>query len=246
MMNYTLQAKERQVGQLLGAPVIVQGWSWLPVNEILLWAVMSWKARRDHPGIHPARSFWAGALTMIMVLGSEWLHNLAHVFISRRIGRPVDAIRVQFGMPLLIYTPESDRTVRPVEHIIRALGGPAFNAVCMLAARIFRLAASKGSIARSVLDAAVWTNTFLSTMSFLPVPGIDGGSILHWSAVSSGKTREEANDIVVHANRITAIGLGVAGATLFHKRRWLDAAVCSLFGILSLLAGLRILKEKMQ
>ena len=48
---------------------------------------------------------------MPIVLGSEWCHNLAHAAAARAIGKPVDAIRITWGMPLLVYYDINDKNV---------------------------------------------------------------------------------------------------------------------------------------
>ena len=111
---------------------MVKGWNWFPANQIVLWAVMSWAAGREHPRWSRGKSIATGALTMTIILGSEWLHNLAHAAAARWIGKPADALRIFMGMPLMVYRDENNSSVTPREHILRALGGPAFNA-CLLA-----------------------------------------------------------------------------------------------------------------
>ena len=68
---------------------------------------------------------------MTAILGSEWCHSLAHAAAARSIGKPMDALRIDWGMPLVVYYDVDNEKVAPREHIIRALGGP----VCSLQRR---------------------------------------------------------------------------------------------------------------
>ena len=86
-------------------------------------------------------------------------------------------------------------------------------------------------------------NTLLSTLSLLPIPGIDGGSAVKWALVQRGLKPQAADEVVVKVNRVTAAGLGVAAGLAFKQRRWLVGGTLSLFAALSLAIGLRILKE---
>jgi Zn-dependent protease len=234
---------ERIAGHLLGAPVIVKGLTWLPMNQLILWGVMSWATGREHKQWSWKKRLGAGGVTMTIILGSEWLHNLAHTVTARRIGKPVDAVRIFMGMPLLVYQRENDSSVNPDQHILRALGGPIFNACLLALALLVKRTTQPDTIVRSAVDAAVGMNTFLSTASFAPIPGIDGGSILKWSLVKRGKNEQEADTVVIQVNRAAAAGLGLAAACALKKQYWLVGAVTALLAAVSLAVGLGILKE---
>jgi hypothetical protein len=94
-----------------------------------------------------------------------------------------------------------------------------------------RRSSEAGSIAQDIWDAALKTNLFLSTVSLLPVPGIDGGPILKWSLVDQGATPQEANEMVRRVNGPLALLLG-AGALLasLQKRRLLALLLGALAG----------------
>jgi Zn-dependent protease len=61
-------------------------------------------------------------------------------------------------------------------------------------------------VVREIADVSCATNAFLSTVSLLPIPGIDGGPILKWSLVERGRTAEEADQEI----RKVDGGLGIA------------------------------------
>ncbi len=50
----------------------------------------------------------------------------------------MDAMRIFWGTPLLVYFDIEDPSVTPKEHITRALGGPMFNAVALIPVTIGR------------------------------------------------------------------------------------------------------------
>ncbi len=99
------------------------------------------------------------------------------------------------------------------------------------------------SLARDLAQAAVDTNTFLCTVSLLPIPGIDGGPILKWALVANGRTPTEADTVVRKVDGVLGIGLAAAGAVALKKRRWLLGALCVQLAVAALGIALGFLKE---
>ena len=232
------------VGHLFGTPVVVKGRTWLPLTQVAVWLTMAWHAGREHPERPWGKRLGTGALTMAAILGSEWCHNLAHAAAARLVGRPMDALRVTWGMPLVVYYDVNDQTVTPGQHIARALGGPALNALLLPFALLLRKLARPGTIPRDVANAAAGMNLFLSTASLLPIPGIDGGPILKWALVSRGSAPEDADEAVKAVDRVVGAGLGVAASLAFKKERRFLGAILAMFSLLSLVVGFGLLREQ--
>ena len=220
-----------RVGQVFGTPLIVRGLTWLPLIEIVTWLVMAWQAGKRRPERSWAGRAGVAALTMPVLLGSELCHNLAHAAAARAIGKPMDAMRVAWGMPLCVYYDINDASVTPRQHIMRSLGGPLFNLLALGIAIVARTFTRTGSTSREVVDVAVGMNAFLSGVSWLPLPGIDGGSILKWTLVENGQTVEQADETVRRANGPLAAALSFGSFLAVWKRRWLAG------GFMALLAG---------
>ncbi len=231
------------VGRVFDTSLVVKGKSAFPANEFIVWMVMTWVAGQGHPKWSWGKRLGTGALSMIAILGSEWCHNLAHAAAASLVGKPVDAIRIMWGMPLLVYYDINDQTVTPRQHILRALGGPLFNALLLPTALLFRRFTRPGSAARDVANAAVGMNAFLSTASLLPIPGIDGGPLLKWSLVAHGNTPRQADEKVKRVNRASGAGLGLAAGIALKKRRWFIGVILGLFAALSWAIGFGLLKE---
>lgn len=232
------------IGHLFGTPVVVKGKTWLPLTELVVWAIMAWVAGRGRSDRSWSKRLGIGALTMSAILGSEWCHNLAHAAAARFVGKPMDALRVAWGMPLVVYHDVGDRTVTPRQHILRALGGPLFNALLLPFALLFQRATREGSALRDVANAAVGMNTFLCTGSLLPIPGIDGGPVLKWSLVERGRTSEEADEMVLGVNRVMGAGLGVAAGVALKKRHWLLGMILAMVAAMALAIGFGYVKEQ--
>ncbi len=112
------------VGRIFGSSLAVQGISWLPVNQLIAWALFAWLSRKQHGGWPAWHHLWLGGLKMAVLLGSEWCHNLAHAGAARAVGQPVDRVRIILGMPVLLYDEPEHPSVSPRQHLVRSLGGP--------------------------------------------------------------------------------------------------------------------------
>jgi Zn-dependent protease len=232
------------IGRVFEAPLVVKGLSWLPINQVWVWGLMAWLAGKKHPERTCGERLGIGGLQMIVMLGSEWCHNLAHAAAARRVGRPMDAIRVVLGMPLVVYFDVNEPTVRPRQHITRALGGPLFNALLIPLAWLGGAASRSGSARRDVAQAALWANLFIVAAGLLPIPVLDGGAVLKWSLVERGYNLKQADQLVMKANRLTGAGLGAAAAIALRKKQRFAGIVLAFLAAISLAFGLGLVKEQ--
>ena len=232
-----------QIGRVFGTPVVFKGWTWLPLTELGVWGIMAWVAGRDRPERSWMARIGVGALTMPVILGSEWGHNFAHAAAAQLVGKPMDAMRITWGMPLVVYHEINDQSATPRQHILRALGGPAFNALLLSLALFIRRITEAGSVAREVANAAVGMNLFLSTVSLLPIPGIDGGPVLRWTLVARGHSLAEADEVVKEVDKYIGLGLGAGAAAAFKKRRRFIGLILAFFSAIAIAIGLGILTE---
>lgn len=232
------------VGQLFCAPLVVVGYTWFPITEIAVWAIMAREAGRLHPKRNWLTCLGVGALTMPVILGSEWCHNLAHAAAAKLVGHPADAIRITWGMPLLVYHDIEDSNVTPREHIIRALGGPVINTALLIVTALLRPFTKFGAPTRDVLDAAIGMNAFLILGGLVPIPAVDGGAVLKWLLVERGQTPAEADETIQKVDLVTTACLGSGAFVAFKKRKRLLGAIFAMFAAIALAMGTGLLKEK--
>jgi Zn-dependent protease len=147
-------------------------------------------------------------------------------------------------MPLLVYFDINDPTVTPRQHITRSLGGPLFNLALLPFTLVAKSFTHPDSPARDVAQAAVNMNTFLATVSFLPIPGIDGGPILKWSLVDRGRTQEEADEVVKKVNLATGVGLGAVSAVALKKKSYFISVISGLLSLVAFAVGTGVFKEQ--
>lgn len=183
-----------------------------------LWGAMLWWAgRKDRERPWPVRLL-AGSLASLALLAADIGHALAHVISARWAGTPMDHVLVSADMPRTIY-PEDD--VAPRTHILRALGGPIFNAASLLVALVSRRLAPPGSLWRESLGWSAVGHGLILLGSLAPLPIVDGGVLLKWTLVDRGHSPQEADVVVRQAGLATGAAAVAAGATLSAQRRWL-------------------------
>jgi Zn-dependent protease len=235
--------KITKIGHIFETPLVVKGLTWLPVIPLITWLVMSWLAGRGRPDRSWAKRAGVAALTMPALLGSEWCHNLAHAATAHASGKPMDAMRIAWGMPLCVYYDINDASVTPRQHILRSLGGPIFNLLVVPVALLLRRFTRPGTGAREAADVAVGMNIFLSTVSLLPLPGIDGGPILKWSLVERGLTIPQADEAVRKVDGVAAAALSAGSAVAFKNRRGWIGGLLAMFAILAFAISRGLIKE---
>jgi hypothetical protein len=181
------------------------------VNVIALWAVTSLIGRYFHPERDLLVSIIIGFFAMLLLLIADIGHAIGHILSARRSGAPMDEILVSSGMPRTVYANDD---VSPRAHIIRALGGPAFSALGLLLSLV---ALALGSSVPIVFELALWSTVghgFIFLGCLLPLPIVDGGSILKWSLVRRGMTEAHADRRIRLLNGIIgcvciAVGIGL-------------------------------------
>ncbi|MCD6424257.1 MAG: hypothetical protein J7L35_02030 [Anaerolineales bacterium] len=238
------QVDEKTIGIIGKTPITRVGYTWFPITQLALWAIFTRFASRRK--LENSRLQWSreGFLKMAVVLGSEWCHNLAHLITSNWIGKPMDQMRIQAGMPRCIYHEINDQDVTPRQHIARSLGGPIVSLLLLSVTGLMRTMTKSDSIAGEITKTAFQTNLLLSLVSLLPIPGIDGGPILKWSLVDRGKTIEEADQIVQKVNGPLAVFLGLFSSWAFLSKKILLGFFSLMLGVTSLSIFTGWLKEE--
>jgi hypothetical protein len=201
------------------------------VNLAVLWAAPTWIGLSQHPD----RGFWTGLLigfiAMILLIIADFGHAIAHIFSARYAKAPMDKILISAGMPRTLY---SNDDVSPAAHRMRAIGGPIFSALGLLLSLGIYGLASSGSGARELAAWSTIGHGLIFVGSILPLPIVDGGTILKWTLVERGKTEAEADDILRRVGRLVGVVVVAIGAGLLIAQMWI-------VGLIVLIAGVIIL-----
>lgn len=182
----------------------------------------------------PARLL-AGALSLPIALLPDFVHFWGHTVSARYAGAPMDTILYAVGMPRTLY---ADNAVPPHTHRMRALGGVIFNALALLGGLLVRRATPPDSFARELADLFCAGNGFLVPASLVPLPFVDGGTILKWTLVEQGRSEAEADALIRRIDGAVGIAAASAG-TLALARGWRLAGGALIGGGLSALAAAR-------
>jgi hypothetical protein len=200
------------------------------VELVALWAVATWWGRRRHPGRGIWRDSLAGLATLIVLVPVDMGHALAHIFSARYAGAPIDEVRFSGGMPRTLYW---NNNVSPNVHRIRALGGLIFNLLGFLVSSVTYLAVPPRSLAREVAALSAIGHALLFVMSLMPVPPVDGGTLMKWTLVAHGRTETEADETVRRVDWAMALAGGISGVSLIAMRRWAAGGILVCCGVVA-------------
>jgi hypothetical protein len=190
-------------------------------NLLFLWMGMSWLSGRKHPERSWLIRLLSGALSGCALVFADVGHAFAHTLSARIAGEPMDQIKLSSSMTRTIYFNDE---VPPRGHIMRALGGPIFSALGSGISLLVRSRTPRNTMAREVVDWSSVGHGLIFIGSLIPLPLVDGGSILKWTLVENGRAPAEADHIVKQAGVVTGITVSSAGAIPATRRRWLPAA----------------------
>jgi hypothetical protein len=233
-----------ELAEIFDTPVVVvPDISSIPANQLIVSVGLAYWAKSRHPERSWRQHLFAGVLSMFVTLGSEWAHNMAHAYAAKLVGKPADAIRIVFGMPLLVYHDLNNESITPKQHLIRGSGGPLLNLFLLPLGCFWQKRTRPGTVGRDAADAALAFNLFLLFAGLQPIPGLDGGVLLKWALVDRGQSIPQADESVRKANWISGLLLTIGSALAFKKRRWWAGGVLGVLGGISFLVAKGWLKE---
>jgi hypothetical protein len=220
--------------KIFGTPVKAS-FTVLPI-VIMVWGVVTWLGLYWHPERGLWRSLLIGFVSTILLLVVEFGHPLAHIFSARFAGAPMDEVRIAADMPRTLY---KDNDVAPNTHRMRALGGPIFNVIGLLLSIAIFETVSPNSIVREWMAWSAVGHGLLLIMSLVPLPPVDGGTILKWTLVAKGRTEREADKVVRQIDWMLGSIVGTIGIGLIFVKIWIIGLVLLGVGIiiLSVTAG---------
>lgn len=218
---------------VLGTQVAVKPSGFLtPV--VVGWLAAIVQSRRANPDA-PYRRLWLAPVYLLAWLVADVVHILGHIISSLMANTPLDRLSFAAPFPQSVYENEE---VSPWQHRMRAIGGPAANLLVALVHWPLIALTAPGSILRQILEVKRFFHFGLGLVSLIPLPMIDGGSLLKWTLVTRGRSPVEADEAVGQVNAVlgaTALTFGLASAL---ARRWLWAAGLISHGAFLLAVGL--------
>lgn len=212
--------------RIFGTPVKVKGTVLVPI--VALWGIVTWLGF----SWHPERGFWQGVLigfvTVLLLLPADFGHALAHIFSARYAGAPVDEIQISAGMPRTLYW---NNKVSPDVHRMRAMGGPIFNMLGLLLSAVISAVARGNPIVRELAAWSAVGHGWILLAALLPLPMVDGGTILKWTLVAKGRTEKEADEMVRLLDWVMGIVGGIIGVGLLAMQMWIAGVIVTGMGV---------------
>ncbi len=194
------------LGRFFGIPVKIH-WSWLIVFALVTWSLAANYFPPSYPGWSTEAYWIIGIVTSLLFFGSVLLHELAHSWVARGAGIPVDSITlfVFGGVSRIAREPG-----RPRVEFRMALAGPATSlALSLIFGAIWLAARSSSEPLAGLTFWLAWINLVLAGFNLIPGFPLDGGrvlrSILWWRTGNLRKATRAAS----------AIGRGVGYLFIF-------------------------------
>jgi hypothetical protein len=125
-------------------------------------------------------------------------------------------VRLSGGMPRTLY---SNNHVSPDVHRIRALGRLVFNALGCMLSSVTYLVAPHRSVTRELAATSAAGHALLFVSSLMPLPIVDGGTLMKWTLVAHGRTQARADEIVRRVDWAMALACAISGVSLIATRR---------------------------
>ena len=209
------------------------------INILGLWGITTGVGITQHPGRGLGAGILIGFLAMILLLVADFGHALAHIFSARAAKAPMDEILLSAGMPRTIYI---DNDISPVAHRTRALGGPIFSLLGLILSAVLYWTAGPITIQLELARWSILGHGLILIGSLLPLPVVDGGSILKWTLVKRGKKEKEADQILTTINWIVGAVSLIASIGFLLIFSWVVGLILAAIGGIFITAGLGILK----
>lgn len=165
-------------------------------------------------GLGGSLSSWMYASFLIGLFASVLLHELGHVWASRRYGiRTLEIVMFPIGG-----VARSERALRPKEELWIALAGPAVNVAISALLMVYLLWIKQfvtlGILAKptdaNLLAWLAHANLLLALFNMVPAFPMDGGRVLR-SVLARFKPEEEATRIAAWSGRMLAFAMGLYG-----------------------------------
>jgi hypothetical protein len=187
------------------------------LNLGAMWAGLTWWVGRRRPGWGRGMRWLAALLELMALAAADFGHAFAHLVSARAAGTPVDEVLLSSGMPRTLYR---DNDVPPRVHRTRALGGPIYSAIGLLTSALLHRLARRDTLAAEVAGWSAIGHGFILGGSLLPLPMVDGGTILKSTLMEHGYSELNAEAAVSKAAGAVAAGSFAAGVIMARRRRW--------------------------
>ncbi len=186
---------------MFGAPVLLRP-SWFVVAALVTVLYVP-AVHAQAPAASAPLAYLVAATFALMLLGSVFLHELAHAVAARRVGTPPTHIVLDVWGG---HTAFSDELPTPGRSIFVAAVGPITNAVIAVLATQLRSALQPQGVTSVLLLALALSNWFVAGFNALPGLPLDGGRVLEGLVWSVTGERTTGSLVAGWCGRVVAVG----------------------------------------
>lgn len=190
------------VGRAAGAPVVVSP-GWLVAAAVLTFLVAP-TVRAVSPSSGQAASYVVAAVFVLLLLGSVFLHELAHALVARRFGIVVHELAVTL---LGGHTRFASAAPTPRVSTLVAVAGPAANLALAAVAWVLSAVLQGHGLVTLLITAAALANGFVGAFNLVPGLPLDGGRVLEavvWHVTGS---RARGTVVAGWVGRVVAVAV---------------------------------------
>ncbi|MBC7289731.1 MAG: site-2 protease family protein [Actinotalea sp.] len=189
------------VGRVADAPVVVSP-GWLLAAAVL--TVLFAPTVRRLVDVPESGAYAVAAVFVLLLLGSVFLHELAHALMARRVGVRVEELAVTL---LGGHTRMGAAAPSPGSSALVAVAGPVVNLALGAVAWILAAPTDPGGVAWLVLTAAAVANVFVGAFNLVPGLPLDGGRVLEALVWRVGGDRLRGTVVAGWVGRLVALGV---------------------------------------
>lgn len=231
------------IGQIKGTNLAIH-YSSLIGFGLIAWFLADSVYPTFYPGWSSTKYWFTSTASVMLLLISVLIHELAHSFAAKARGRQVVQITL-FIFGGITYL--KDRKIQLHDEIFITVAGP-FTSLCIAIPLVFTLAFLNESAENSSIGAILAftgiANGFIVIVNLIPGLPLDGGQIVRSLISHSTNSRIGANNIAVRIGQIAGwlfVGFGLF--QLFHSS-YINGLWLTFFGWFLLLAATHEWKSK--
>jgi hypothetical protein len=119
------------------------------------------------------------------------------------------------------------------------MGGPIFNVLGLLLSAVISAVASGNPLVRELAAWSAAGHGFILLAALLPLPMVDGGTLVKWTLVARGRTEKEADEMVRLLDWVIGIVGGLIGVGLTAMQMWIGGVIVAGIGavVIAIAAG---------
>ena len=195
-------ARSIRLGSVAGTPVYLKR-SWFLIAAVIAFFAGPF-VRSEVPGIGTSSAYLVALGFALLLLGSVFLHELAHAVVARAAGiPPTDIVLDLWGG----HTAFAREMPGPWRSVAVAVAGPATNGLLAVLAGLAWSTTERGSVSWVVASLLTTSNGLVAVLNALPGLPLDGGRVLEGLVWGLTGSRSRGTVVAGRAGQVVALGV---------------------------------------